>query len=127
MQAREACLVLRRRAGGRPVASFGELGTHRLVLGSLEPETLRTFADPVLGPLREHDRTRGGQLETTLRTFFEQDGQYGATAAALYVHVNTLRNRLAKVAELTGQDVARTEDRVDLYLALEADAMAQSG
>lgn len=127
VQAREASLVLRRRAGGRAVASFGELGTHRLVLGSLEPETLRTFADPVLGPLREHDRTRGGQLETTLRTFLEHDGQYGATAAALYVHVNTLRNRLAKVAELTGQDVARTEDRVDLYLALEADAMAQSG
>lgn len=127
IQAREACQVLRKRAGGRAVASFGELGTHRLVLGSLDPETLRTFADPVLGPLREHDRSRGGQLETTLRTFLEQDGQYGATAAALYVHVNTLRNRLAKVAELTGQDVARTEDRVDLYLALEADAMAQSG
>lgn len=127
VQAREACLVLRRRAGGRVVASFDELGTHRLVLGSLEPETLRTFADPVLGPLREHDRARGGQLEATLRKFLELDGQYGATAAALYVHVNTLRNRLAKVAELTGQDVARTEDRVDLYLALEADAMAQSG
>jgi PucR family transcriptional regulator, purine catabolism regulatory protein len=40
--------------------------------------------------------------------------------------VNTLRNRLAKVAELTGQDVARTEDRVDLFLAFEADAIAQS-
>jgi DNA-binding PucR family transcriptional regulator len=42
------------------------------------------------------------------------------------VHVNTLRNRLAKITELTGRDVARTEDRVDLYLALEAGDIAKS-
>jgi len=70
--------------------------------------------------LREHDRRRGGELETTLRAFLDHDGHWGATAEALYVHVNTLRNRMARVAELTGRDVGRTADRVDLFLALEA-------
>ncbi|WP_406055493.1 PucR family transcriptional regulator [Kribbella sp. NBC_00889] len=124
VQSREACQVLRRRRGGHAVASFRELGTHRLLLGLQDAGTLRGFADGVLGPLRQHDNTRDSELESTLRAFLAHDGQYGATAAALYVHVNTLRNRLARITELTGRDVARTEDRVDLYLALEADELA---
>jgi DNA-binding PucR family transcriptional regulator len=77
------------------------------------------FAHGVLGPVRAHDRRRGGELERTLRAFLDHDGQWNATAAALFVHVNTLRNRLARI---TGRDVTRTADRVDLVLALEADA-----
>ncbi|WIV56266.1 PucR family transcriptional regulator [Amycolatopsis nalaikhensis] len=119
VRSREACRVLRRR-GGTPVATFAELGTHRLLLGLHDADTLRDFADVVLGPLREHDAQRGGDLVRTVQAFLEHGGQWAATAEALFVHVNTLRNRLAKVAELTGRDVARTEDRVDLYLALEA-------
>ncbi|MFI7062430.1 PucR family transcriptional regulator [Kribbella sp. NPDC050124] len=125
VQSREACQVLRRRRGGQAVASFQELGTHRLLLGLQDSGTLQGFADGVLGPLREYDGQRAGELETTLRAFLAHDGQYGATAGALYVHVNTLRNRLAKITELTGRDVARTEDRVDLYLALEADELSR--
>jgi len=124
IQSREACRVLRRRQG-QAVALFKELGTHRLLLGLQDTETLRNFADGVLVPLREFDRRRDAELETTLKAFLQYDGQYAATAAALYVHVNTLRNRLAKITELTGRDTGRTEDRVDLYLALEADELAQ--
>ena len=120
-QAREAVRVLRDRRGGGPdVTTFAELGGYRLLLGLQEPEQLQRFADTVLGPLREHDRRRSGELEATLRAFLDHDGHWGATAEALYVHVNTLRNRLARVAELTGRDVNRTADRVDLFLALEA-------
>jgi purine catabolism regulator len=38
--------------------------------------------------------------------------------------VNTLRNRVARITELTGRDVTRLEDRVDLFLALEADGLS---
>jgi purine catabolism regulator len=120
-QAREAARVLRARRGGPDVTTFAELGGYRLLLGLQEPEQLHRFADSVLGPLRAHDRRRGGELETTLRAFLDHDGQWAATADALYVHVNTLRNRLARIAELTGRDVGRTADRVDLFLALEAE------
>jgi DNA-binding PucR family transcriptional regulator len=70
--------------------------------------------------MREHDAGRGGELEATLRAFLDHDGHWSATAGALHIHVNTLRNRLARVAELTGRDVSRTADRVDLFLALRA-------
>jgi len=123
LRAREACRALRRRRTGPAVRGFAELGTYRLLLALQDSGTLHGLADAVLGPLREHDARRGGELETTLRAFLDHDGQWAATAAALHIHVNTLRNRLTKIAELTGKDVSRTEDRVDLFLALEASAM----
>ncbi|SNT34519.1 DNA-binding transcriptional regulator, PucR family [Streptosporangium subroseum] len=123
-RSRETCRVLRRSRGGPVARTFAELGTHRLLLGLQDAGALRGFADVVLVPMREHDVRRGGELEVTLRAFLDHDGHWAATAASLHVHVNTLRNRLSKITELTGRDVSRTEDRVDLFLALEADAMS---
>jgi DNA-binding PucR family transcriptional regulator len=124
VRSREVCRVLRRGGTGPAVGTFAELGTHRLLLGTLDAATLRTLADGVLAPIREHDTRRGGELETTLRAFLDHDGHWQSTADALRVHVNTLRNRLAKIAELTGRDTGRTADRVDLFLALRAADLA---
>ena len=120
IRSREVCRTLRRGGAGPAVRTFAELGPHRLLLGTQNAVALRTLADGVLAPIREHDARRGGELETTLRAFLDHDGHWQATAAALRVHVNTLRNRLAKISELTGRDTSRTADRVDLFLALQA-------
>ena len=124
VQAREASRALQQQQGGGPdVQAFSELNNHRLLLGMLDDAALARFSDGVLGALREHDRRRGSGLEATLRAFLELDGSYAETADRLHVHVNTLRQRLTKLTELTGRDPRRTHDRVDLVLALEADAL----
>ena len=124
VQAREASRALQQRQGGGPdVQAFSELNNHRLLLGMLDDAALARFSDGVLGALRAHDRRRGSGLEATLRTFLELDGSYAETADRLHVHVNTLRQRLTKLTELTGRDPRRTHDQVDLVLALEADAL----
>jgi PucR family transcriptional regulator, purine catabolism regulatory protein len=127
IRSREACHVLRRRSGGSRVATFADVSTHRMLLGLHDRGVLRRFADDILGPLRTHDEQNGTELERTLRTFLGNDGHWSTTAAQLYIHVNTLRNRIARITDLTGRDVTRLEDRVDLFLALEADALSQSG
>lgn len=121
---REVCHVLRRRSRGSRVGTLTDVGTHRMLLGLHDREVLRRFADDVLGPLRAHDDKNGTELEHTLRVFLGNDAQWAATAARLYIHVNTLRNRLGRITELTGRDVARLEERVDLFLALEADSLS---
>ncbi len=107
----------------RRVQAFSDLNNYRLLLGMLGDDTLTRFAEGVLGALRDHDRRRQGGLEPTLRAFLELDGSFAETATRLHVHVNTLRQRLTKITELTGRDPRRTVDRVDLVLALEADAL----
>lgn len=124
IRSRETCHVLRRRRGGPRVASFAEVGTHTMLLGLHDRDTLKRFADDVLGPLRRQDARSGTDLERTLKVFLANDGQWAVTAGELFIHVNTLRNRLARVADLTGRDLGRLDERVDLFLALEADAMS---
>jgi purine catabolism regulator len=127
IRSREACHVLRRRSRGSRVATFADVSTHRMLLGLHDRGVLRRFADDILGPLRTHDEQNGTELERTLRAFLGNDGHWSTTAAELYIHVNTLRNRIARITDLTGRDVTRLEDRVDLFLALEADGLSQSG
>lgn len=122
---REVCQVLRRRHTDSRVGTFADVSTYRMLLGLHERSVLRRFADDILAPLRRHDEQSGTELERTLRVFLGHDAHWSTTAGDLYIHVNTLRNRVARIGELTGRDVNRLDDRVDLFLALEADALAQ--
>lgn len=124
IRSRETCHVLQRRSRGSRVATFADVSTHRMLLGLHDRGVLRRFADDILGPLRAHDEQNGTELERTLRTFLGNDGHWSTTAAELYIHVNTLRNRITRITDMTGRDVTRLEDRVDLFLALEADALS---
>jgi sugar diacid utilization regulator len=123
IRARETCHALRRRTTEPTVGTYADIGTHRMLLGLHDRSVLRRFADDILGPLNQHDEQNGTALVRTLRTFLANDGHWAKTATELYIHVNTLRNRITRISELTGRDVARLEDRVDLFLALEADAL----
>ncbi|MGI5218155.1 PucR family transcriptional regulator [Nocardia sp. CA-290969] len=83
-----------------------------------EPETARTLHRALLQAVVEYDSEKGSRYLDTLRTFLALDGQLGATAAELGIHINTLRYRLARIERLTGRGVHSTADRVDFYLAL---------
>jgi sugar diacid utilization regulator len=123
LEAREARRVAQRRRRGPGVATFDHVGSHRMLMALHEDHTLHDFANAVLGPVREHDRRHRSELEHTLRTFLDLGGRFAESAAALHVHVNTLRNRLRRIEELTARDLAATDDRVDLYLALRVDKL----
>ncbi|MES4908008.1 MULTISPECIES: helix-turn-helix domain-containing protein [unclassified Streptomyces] len=41
----------------------------------------------------------------------------------MHLHINSLYKRLARITELTGRDTATLTGRLDLLLALEADAL----
>jgi len=108
-------------SAGKPVVRYDEHAAGG-VLGMLGPEAARAFADAVLAPLRTHDETGRGELLTSLRCWLEHNGHWDRAATRLGVHRHTLRNRLAKVAQLTGRDLDSPGVRAELWLALHADA-----
>ncbi|WP_369055211.1 PucR family transcriptional regulator [Kineococcus terrestris] len=99
-------------AGPRDLATFSGL------LERMTAEDLAPFADHVLGPLVRYDARHGSRLVTTVETYLALDGSLSATAQALSVHPNSVRNRLARVRELAGADPASFDGRVALVLAL---------
>jgi hypothetical protein len=90
-------------------------------LESYLPELLLHRSPRIAGLIRRHVygplRPGHPELARTLDLLVEHNFDRGATAAALPVHRNTLRDRLARIAELTGVDVGRADGRGLVWLA----------
>jgi DNA-binding PucR family transcriptional regulator len=65
--------------------------------------------DRFASKLAEYDRDRGAALLATLEEFLARRGNISATSDALFVHPNTLRQRLRRIADLTGIDLRRDD------------------
>jgi hypothetical protein len=60
----------------------------------------------------------GPEVLPTLAAYLESAASLQGAARRLFVHPNTVRYRLRKVAEVSGYDPARPRDRYSLWLAL---------
>ena len=119
-------LVLVSQQVGRIVTS-AEGETVRLLLGVAEPRVLRGFADSVLAPLDQLDGRERIDLLRTLEEWLRVNGSWDPAAARLSVHRNTVRNRIERIAALTGRHLDNGDDRMELWLALKARAAAPRG
>ena len=117
LQAEQALLLGRALRGEGRTTAFADLGPYCFVLG--QPAShLREFCDRVLGPLASEDDDRHGDLVRTLETYLQSHGSLNAVARALFLHRNTVRQRLRRIAELTGADLDNAESRLALHLAV---------
>lgn len=117
LQAREAV----RAAGGHHsphVRLFSRLGPSVRALDTADALKLESVARQYLDPLLKHDRERGERLVESLRVYLDEDRNVARAAGVLFVHPNTLRNRLHKIEGLLGRSLDETEVLVDLALAL---------
>ena len=64
-----------------------------------------------------YDRRRGARLVETLERFLADRGSVAASARALFIHPNTVRQRLERIERVTGLDLGK-EDLLSLELAL---------
>jgi GAF domain-containing protein len=124
-EARHALLgatVLRGKPG---VMSYEELGPYKYLLRMSLAEDVRDSHRDALTRLAEYDRERQTSLLRTLEEFLRRRGSIAATAEALYVHPNTLRQRLRRIGELTGIDL-RKEDWLMVEIALKIVKLQQA-
>ena len=102
------------------VSGHGDLTTHQALLAHVPDDLRASYVHRLLGPLRAHDERHHASLEETLDIFLQCSGSWSRCAGQLHIHVNTLRYRIARIAELTGRDPTRLDEQVDLFLALRA-------
>ncbi|HEX5532875.1 MAG TPA: helix-turn-helix domain-containing protein [Actinomycetales bacterium] len=74
----------------------------------------RALLDRVYRPLR----AAGGALEDTVSTYLEHGRSLEAAARTLFVHPNTVRYRLRRVADVTGWDATSARDAYVLQIGL---------
>lgn len=106
--------LLRGTAG---VFTYEDLGPYRYVLTA--DGTVRDRYQLGLERLLEYERRRGTELLGTLESFLEHQGNIAQTARKLYMHPNTLRQRLVRIERVAGLDLDN-EDWLSLAMAVKA-------
>jgi DNA-binding PucR family transcriptional regulator len=97
-------------------AAAPDLGFAGLVLG--DGADVDGYLARVIGPLLDYDARRGSDLVGTLGAYFAAGGSPRRAATALHVHVNTVGQRLERVASLLGDDWQAPERALEIQLAL---------
>ncbi|WP_039924480.1 PucR family transcriptional regulator [Amycolatopsis decaplanina] len=118
-QAKQAAEVAK--AERSPLVRFAE-HAGRGFLEMVDSQAAQAFADSLLAPLRQHDETGRGELVASLTCWLEHHGHWDLASARLGVHRHTLRNRMRKVAELTGRDLDSPGVRAEFWVALQVSA-----
>jgi GAF domain-containing protein/sugar diacid utilization regulator len=121
-QALMGTVVLR---GGPAVLSYEDLGAYKYLLRVALEGGIRDATVDAVSRLAEYDAQRGSQLVLTLEEFLRRHGNISATSETLFVHPNTLRQRLRRIAELSGLDL-RKDDWLMIEIAVKMVKLEQA-
>jgi len=99
------------------VQEFADLGVFRELFGC-EQERIIRFCRMTLDKLLAYDHDCDAGLQITLRTLLDTNFNYKLTAEKLFVHVNTVRYRCDKIAQLLNIDLNHPDTRFNLYAAI---------
>jgi GAF domain-containing protein len=100
--------------GGPGVTTYEELGPYKYVLNS--EEGVRDRYRERLASIVDYDRRRGTRLLDTLESYLDLRGNVVGTSRALFIHPNTLRQRLGRIEHVSGIDLER-DDWLSLAVA----------
>lgn len=115
LQAEQALLLGRALRGDGRTTAFNDLGPYGFILGQPTSD-IRDFCSRILGPLGDDQRHE--DLVRTLESYLKSHGSLNAVARELYLHRNTVRQRLRRIATLTGADLNDADSRLALHLAV---------
>jgi DNA-binding PucR family transcriptional regulator len=107
------------------VMTYDELGPYKYLLRMSLDSGLRDAHCDAVARLADYDRERASSLLHTLEEFLRRRGNISATSDALYIHPNTLRQRLRRIYELSGLDL-RNEDWLMVEIAVKLVKLQQA-
>nr|WP_295971373.1 helix-turn-helix domain-containing protein [uncultured Bacillus sp.] len=103
--------------GGSSISHFEDLGIVRL-LANVRHELLEEFSSEYIGELLEHDNENDADLLETLQVYLAENGNLKSAADKLFIHINTLRNRIKKIETILHIDLQNFEDLLHLIISL---------
>jgi GAF domain-containing protein len=105
--------------------SYEQLGAYRYLVHLELDDAPRDRYRQSVAALSDYDRRRGSRLVETLERFLADRGSVTASARALYVHPNTVRQRLERIERVAELDLPK-EDLLSLELALKLARLHQA-
>ncbi len=97
---------------------YMDTGSYQILFSAVRDPRMKEFSERILSPLFDYDVQNEGRLQKTLFGLIECGGNLHELSDALGQHENTLRQRLARIAALTGLDFRNTQEYEQLSLAV---------
>jgi GAF domain-containing protein len=104
------------REGG--VTHFNDLGVYRYLYKIARMDDLRDTYQEQIARIANYDRRKGTDLLDTLETYLECAGNLTKTSAKLFVHRNTLIQRLERLQSLCDIDMQERSTWLTLQVAI---------
>ncbi|GAA1163136.1 GAF domain-containing protein [Streptomyces hebeiensis] len=104
-------------------AGLSELGFLGVLLG--DRADITGYVDRVLGPVLRYDTQRGSELVRTLDAYYDHGASLARAKDVLHVHVNTVVQRLDRVAQLLGPDWNTPGRALEIQVALRLHRLAR--
>ncbi len=109
------------------VQNFDELGIFSLFF-SENIDVLKNYCQKNLEKLIDQDKKTDSELVFTLRQFMDHGFNRKLTADSLFVHINTVHYRIAKIEQILELDLSQTENRLNLFAAVKTyDCLRMNG
>ncbi|ADY55314.1 transcriptional regulator, CdaR [Syntrophobotulus glycolicus DSM 8271] len=126
-QAKKIVKILNETYNGKnTIKDFQYMFIYMMIYQMISDPKLEQYYNYTLSTLINYDKANNSQLFKTLRVYLEENQNAVTTAEKLFIHRNTLRNRLVKIEELTRKSLSCLEDRFDLCLAMYIDDIWRS-
>ena len=100
-----------------PYVHFSDMGFYKILFSVKDEEVLYAYADELLAPIEGDDGKRQDYIEL-LRAYIENDRSLERTAAALYLHRNTVNYRIQKMKSMLNSPLKTVEDLFPYQVAL---------
>jgi GAF domain-containing protein len=100
------------------------MSMYALVFADKRGDAIGAFIDATIGPVLDYDNSNNSQLAPTLLAYLDAGRSLQKAADQLGIHVNTMRQRLDRIAQLnsTGSDPAQA---LETHLALRMHVLKQ--
>lgn len=103
-----------------------DLGALGLVLEGTTRARVEQMLERLLGPLMRYDRDHGAMLVETLEAYFEAGQNPRTAATTLFVHPNTVYQRLSRIDHVLGTEAWREPSgSLEMQLALQFHRLTQ--
>ena len=113
------------RDGG--VTHFNDLGVYRYLYKIARMDDLRDIYQDQVARIATYDRRKGTDLLDTLETYLECAGNLTKTSNRLFVHRNTLIQRLERLQSLCDIDLQERSNWLTLQVAIKVFKLRSSG
>lgn len=101
-----------------PIQLISNVRLEQAIYKSCATPYFQNYVNDTIGKLELYDREHRTDLTKTLDTFIENMGTHQKTAEKLFIHRNTLANRIRKIEKITGIDLSQNKNLYRFGFAL---------